>query len=346
MSRLAAMWSCGSWLQRALAVAVCFALLVLAVLPYVVSQAVVTVCSLALVFAVLAISVNVLAGLGGMVTLGQAGIFASGAYGAAYMAVRAEQPFWVQVITGLLVSLVCAAVFGVLAMRTSGVYFLMVTLAQGMIVWGLAIRLSTLTGAESGLSGIRRPEAVSDYWAYYYVCLAGMLVALGVYAVLARSPFGLGIRALSESERRVRMLGYNPPAYKFYAFMISGTLAGMAGVLYVYLNGFVSAASADFPVSGQAVLMVIIGGVGTLIGPVIGAFAIVFGQNYISFYTERWNLILGMIYILVILFARQGVVGLVGGRFGRPATSAPTVHDMTGAALPQRDVSGASAVRQ
>lgn len=328
MSRFLASWIHASWIQRLLVALGLVALVLLCVMPYVASQSTVTVCSLALVFAVLAISVNVLAGLGGMVTLGQAGIFASGAYGTAYMAVRAEQPFWVQVGTGLLVALACAAVFGVLAMRTSGVYFLMVTLAQGMIVWGLAIRLSDLTGAESGLSGVRRPEFIGAYWTYYYVCLGGMMAAMVAYWIMARSPFGLGIRALSESERRVRMLGYNPPAYKFYAFMLSGGLAGMAGVMYVYLNGFVSAASADFPISGQAVLMVIIGGVGTLIGPVIGAFAIIFGQNYISYYTERWNLILGVIYILVILFARQGVVGLVNGWRRGTSASAPPTEDL------------------
>ncbi|MGH8867468.1 MAG: branched-chain amino acid ABC transporter permease [Actinomycetes bacterium] len=277
-------------------------------LPYVIDAYLVSIVSLALIFAIFAMSIDLLAGYGGMVSLGHAGILASAAYGTGYVATHGGG-YAAQIGMGLVVGLGTTAVFALTAMRTSRVYFLMATLAMGMIVWGLSIRMYKVTGAENGLRGIVRPPAVEAYWKYYYLCFALLLLSGGLLWVVVRSPFGYGLRAMRDSEERVRMLGYSTTLHKFYAFMLSGLFASVAGVLFVYQNEFISPSDAEFLVSGNGVLMVIVGGVGTLIGPVIGAFVIVMSENILSVYVERWPTVLGLVFIGTILFAQSGFVG-------------------------------------
>lgn len=277
-------------------------------LPYVVSPFLVDITSLALVFALFAMSIDLLAGFAGLVSVGHAGILATAAYGVGYVATHGGG-YAQQILVGLGVGLLATGVFGLMAMRTSRVYFLMVTLAQGMIVWGLSIRLFSVTGAENGLRGILRPPAVSAYWKYYYLCLAVLFLCGGLMWVIVRSPFGYGLRGLQGSEERIRMLGYNSALHKFYAFVLSGFFASVAGVLFVYHNEFISPSAAEFLVSGNGVLAVVLGGVGTLVGPALGAFVIVAAENFLSVYVERWPTVLGLIFIITILFAPNGFVG-------------------------------------
>jgi branched-chain amino acid transport system permease protein len=279
-----------------------------AALPYVGTPYGVSIVTLALVFALFALSINVLAGYAGLVTLGQGGLLGASAYGVAYMAVRQGAGYPEQIAVGLGVGLVASAVFALMAMRTTKVYFLMVTMAQGMIVWGIVYRATTL-GSENGLRGIYRPPLVAPYYRFYYICFSALVLSALVMWILSRSPFGLSLRGLKESETRLRMLGYNPMLTKFYAFMISGFFASVAGVLYAYYHQFVSPAAPQFMTSGRGVLMVIIGGVGTLAGPVLGAFIIIFIENIVSAYLDRWLTLLGMVFILTIMFAPSGLVG-------------------------------------
>lgn len=297
-----------------LTAAVKLALLVVALavgiaFPYLVSPFVVSITSLALIFGLFAMSIDLLGGFGGLITLGQAGIMATAGYGVGYVAVRLGGTHLEQILVGLGAGIVVSIVFALLAMRTTGIYFIMVTLAEGMIIWGLSIRLASITGAENGLRGILRPPAVSAYWKYYYVTLAVVTICAGLLWVVTRSPFGLALRGLRESEDRLRMLGYNSTLQKFYVYSVSGVFASVAGVLFVYHNQFISPAAAEFLVSGNGVLMAILGGIGTLVGAVIGAFVIVFAENMLSSYVARWPTLLGIVFIVVILFARQGFVG-------------------------------------
>jgi branched-chain amino acid transport system permease protein len=281
-----------------------------AALPYVItSPYLVSIVTLGLIYALFAMSIDLMGGYGGHMSLGQAGIFGVGAYGVAYMASRVGAPHATQVLVGLGAAMAVSVVFALTAMRTTGVYYLMVTLAQGMIIWGLSIRLSTVTGAENGLRGVDRPEAVGAYWKYYYLCFVVVAVCAALLWLIVHSPFGLSLRGLRESDSRLRMLGYNTVATKFYGFLLSGFFAAVAGVLFAYYNEFVSPSVTEFATSGQGVLMVVLGGVGTLIGPVIGAFAVVFIENVASVYVERWPTLMGLIFIVVIMFARKGVVG-------------------------------------
>lgn len=278
-------------------------------LPYVVSPFILGTATLALIMGLFALSINLLAGYGGLVSLGQAGIMACSAYGVAYVATHGIGGHLTQVLVGLVSAIAVSTIFALMAMRTSAVYFLMVTLAQGMIVWGLAHSLTSITGSENGLTGVYRPDWVAEDWQYYYLCLAILLLCAGVMWVIIRSPFGLALRGLRESHSRLRMLGYGPTLHKFYGFLLSGFFAGVAGVLFAYNNQFVSPSVAEFATSAAAVLMVILGGIGTLSGPVIGAFVIVFAQNWLSIHVERWLTIEGIVFVILVLFAPDGFVG-------------------------------------
>lgn len=304
------------------------ALLVVAIaLPYLgVSSFAVSLTSTILVAATLASSVNFLAGQGGMVSLGHAGIAAAAAYGAGWASRQGFDPGG-QALFALGVTLVVSLIYGLLSMRTSGIYFLMVTLAVGMLIYGLAFRLSSVTGGENGISGIQRPEWMASYWMFYYVVLGAFVVLTAALWVVGNSPFGASLRGVRDSESRMKSLGYSVASYKLSAFMISGTVAGLAGLLSVWHTHFVSPSSAGVDRSVHLIVMVILGGVGTLLGPLIGAAVVVLVETVMSSYIDRWPTVLGLIFILVILFARAGIAGstrkLVRRLRRRSSSSAP-----------------------
>jgi branched-chain amino acid transport system permease protein len=279
------------------------------VLPYLTDRFIVSVMTLALIFALLALSINLL-GYAGLASLGHAGIMAVAAYALAVTALETNAGFVVQAVVGIGFGLLAAILFGLLSMRTSGVYFLMATLALGMVVWGLSIRLTSVTGGENGLRGLERPAFAEPYWGLYYLVLGVLAACLVALWVITKSPFGLALKGLRENETRIQMLGYNPAFIKIYAFALSGIFAGIAGILYAYYNRFVSPSTAGFLTSGKAVLMVILGGIGTLAGPIIGAIIITFVENVVSLFTARWPTVLGLLYIISVLFARDGIAGL------------------------------------
>jgi branched-chain amino acid transport system permease protein len=285
---------------------------VAAALPYIGgSSYVISLVTTILIGGILASSLNFLVADGGMASLGHGAIAAASAYGAAW-ASKAGYDTATQALIALGVTVLVSFMYGVLSMRTSGIYFLMVTLALGMVVYGLAFRLSAVTGGENGISGIARPEFIFEYWTYYYFVLGAFIFTTVLLWVVSRSPFGASLRGIRDSETRMRSLGYTVPAYRLGAFMISGTVAGFAGLLSVWLTHFVSPSSAGVHRSVLLIVMVILGGVGTVLGPLIGAAVVVLVENVLSNTVERWPTVLGLIFILVILFARAGIVGTIG----------------------------------
>ena len=302
-------------------------LVVLFALPYFgVSNFVLGLASTILIAAVLASSVNFLAGDGGMVSLGHGAIAAASAYAVAW-ASREGFDSTVQILIAVGVTLVVSFLYGVLSMRTNGIYFLMVTLAIGMLIYGLAFRLSSVTGGENGISGVAAPHGLEEEWVYYYFVLGAFVISTTVLWVVSNSPFGASLRGLRDSESRMRSLGYNVAQYKLGAFMISGSVAGLAGLLAVWHINFVSPSSAGVERSVLLIVMVILGGIGTVLGPLIGASVVVLVENVLSSYVDRWPTALGLIFILVILFARAGIAGsvpkLVAKLRGRAPTSSP-----------------------
>jgi branched-chain amino acid transport system permease protein len=290
----------------ALLIALAFALPYIGGTSYVISLV-----TTILIAAILASSLNFLVGDAGMASLGHGAIAAASAYGAGW-ASKAGHDIGTQVLIALAITLVVSFMYGVLSMRTSGIYFLMVTLALGMVVYGLAFRLSSVTGGENGISGIKRPEFIGEYWTYYYFVLGAFIFVTVLLWVVSRSPFGASLRGIRDSETRMRSLGYTVPAYRLGAFMISGTVAGFAGLLSVWLTHYVSPSSAGVHRSVLLIVMVILGGVGTVFGPIVGAAVVVLVENVLSNQVERWPTVLGLIFILVILFARAGIVGSIG----------------------------------
>jgi len=190
----------------------------------------------------------------------------------------------------------------------------MITLALGMVVWGLAFRWVSMTKGDNGIAGVPRPElglpwSMAAPLPFFYVVLVAALLAWALLGLLVRSPFGLTLQGIRESESRMRALGYNVWLHKYLAFVLSGAFAGFAGVFWAYYNGFVSPVDVQLVTSVETLLMVALGGPGTLAGPALGAALIVFLKNFVSVYTKRWLLILGAVYIGVILFAPRGVLG-------------------------------------
>jgi branched-chain amino acid transport system permease protein len=268
----------------------------------------------AAIVAILAMSLDVLLGYTGLPSLGHAAYFGVAAYAVGILGTDYRRGFLTCLLVGLVLATLTAAVFGLLAIRASGTYFLMITLALGMVVWGLAFRWVSMTKGDNGISGVPRPElplpwSLAAPLPFFYFALAATLLAWALLGLLVRSPFGLGLMGIRESESRMRALGYNVWLHKYLAFVIAGAFAGFAGVFWAYYNGFVSPVDVQLVTSVEALLMVALGGPGTLAGPALGAAVIVFLKNFVSVYTKRWLLILGAVYIGVILFAPRGVLG-------------------------------------
>lgn len=292
-------------------------LLLQAVAPLALSSYHLALLTQALIFAILAMSLDLLLGYTGLPSLGHAAYLGIGAYCVAILTTRYGADFWVTLLVGLVLAMLVAAVFGLVALRASGVYFLMITLALGMVVWGLAHRWVSLTQGDNGIPGVPPPD-VGLPWSlgppvpFYYFALAAFLLALGLLGVVVRSPFGQSLVGIRESESRMRTLGYHVWLHKYIGFVIAGTFGGFSGVLWAYYNRFVSPADVELSTSVEALLMVALGGRGTLLGPAVGAAVIVFLKNVVSVYTERWLLILGAVYIATIMYAPDGIAGGIG----------------------------------
>jgi branched-chain amino acid transport system permease protein len=262
-----------------------------------------------LIFALLAMSIDILEGYAGRTTLCHGALFGVSAYVLLYHVIEIGGSVWAGVVFGVIASTAVAVIFALLAVRTSGVYFLLLTLALGMIVWGISLRWSTVTGGENGIRGRVRPEALSDPPSFYYFVLAVFVVLVALMWRFVNSPFGRTLKGIRESESRMRTLGYNVNLHLFIGFVVSGFFAGVAGVLYGFFNNYVSPASVGLNQSVTGLLMALVGGAGTLFGGLIGAIVMISLQVFVSGYTERWSMVLGMMFIVIMIFAPDGVIG-------------------------------------
>jgi branched-chain amino acid transport system permease protein len=267
------------------------------------------------ILAILAMSLDLLLGYTGLPSLGHAGFFGVAAYAVGILSTTYHAGFWISVAGGLLTGIVLAALFGLIVSHVRDVYFLMITLALGMVLWGLSYRWIPVTGGDNGISGIPRLEAHLGLPAagpipFYYLALLVLAASSALMVLLVRSPFGLTLRGIRENERRMRSLGYNTWLHCYLSYVLSGAFASVAGVMWAYYNGFVSPTYLDLTASSELFLMVTLGGPATLAGPVLGAGAIVLLKNVMSAYTARWLLVLGIVYIVTIMWAPQGIWNL------------------------------------
>ena len=271
----------------------------------------------ALVLGIIAMSVDLLLGYTGLPSLGQAAYLGMGAYLTAILASTygfgLGGGFWIVVVLGMLAGAAAAAVFGLFAVRAGGVYFLMITLALGMCVWGLAYRWNSLTGGDNGINMPGRPEfgiSLSDDLNYFYLVLFFFVLSLGALYVLVRSPFGRSLVGIREREVRMRILGYNTWLHKYLAFVIAGAFGGLAGVLWAHLTGIVSPGDVILTTSVDVLLMVVLGGPGTLVGGAIGAGVVTFLREYLATVVPWWQYVLGAVYVLTILYLPGGLMGI------------------------------------
>jgi branched-chain amino acid transport system permease protein len=293
---------------RAVMVAV-VVIAVAAAMPLVLTNYQVGLATEILIFGVLAMSIDILAGFAGRTSLGHGAIFGVSTYVVVYATAQAGLSPATAFVLGILAATLVAVIFGLLAVRTSGVYFLLLTLALGMIVWGICLRWTQVTGGENGMRGDVRPEWLITHRAFYWAVL--VVASLVSYAMwrFVRSPFGLTLLGIRDSESRMRSLGYNVSVHLFVGFAVSGFFAGIAGALYAMFNNFVSPSTVALAQSVEGVLMMIAGGVGTLFGGFVGAAAIIALENVVSAYTERWQMVLGVTFILIMIFTPEGIIG-------------------------------------
>ncbi|HYB43138.1 MAG TPA: branched-chain amino acid ABC transporter permease [Candidatus Methylomirabilis sp.] len=271
-----------------------------------------------LIWAIFAMSLDLLMGYAGMVSFGHSAFFGIGGYVGALLLKAAPGALSAVVLPAVAAGL-CALAIGALSIRVSGVYFIMLTLAFSQMFYAATFQSGWL-GAEDGIVGVPRPvvagfELGRPGGFHLYLVAVCAAAALALCRVV-RSPFGDVLRGIHENEARMQALGYPVGRYKLLAFSIAGLVAGLAGSLYAQLVGSITPDAFFWTTSGEVLLMVIIGGVGTLGGSALGAAAFILLQSLVSSYTERWMLILGLAFILFVLFAPGGIVGVLRGRIG------------------------------
>ena len=271
----------------------------------------VNIASQILIWAMFALALNVLVGWAGLVSLGHAGLFGVASYAAAWL-VAAGWGHLAAALFALVVTLGVSAVFGLLSLRTAGIGFIMITLAIGQILWGIAYRWIGLTNGDNGIIVQSRPLPLGlDLGVpsrFYLLTLAVFVLVYAAMRALDRSPFGMSLRGTRDQPRRMTALGYHVWLIRFLAILFSGFFSGVAGLLFVYYHQFVSPHVLSLASSAEALLMVIAGGTGTLLGPIVGAALVVIMKTVASAYIERWNLVLGAIFVAIVVFMPEGLV--------------------------------------
>lgn len=279
-----------------------------------------TILTQVLIFGIFAMSLDLLVGYTGMVSLGHAAFFGLGTYAAGYTAVHWTSNALVTILAALVVAGLGALVIGYLSIRVRGVYFLMITLAFAQMIYALTIKLESVTGGSDGLAGIPRPSLGFEsglLWQglpFYYYVLVGFVIVSVLLTRLVRSPFGRVLVGIRENEARMQAIGYNTQRLKLATFVVAGILAGYSGALFSAYQGIAAPSSLHWGTSGNVLIMVIIGGAGTLSGPVLGAATFLLLQHLVSSATQRWQLIAGAVFIFFVLALRRGLISLFRSR--------------------------------
>ena len=273
-----------------------------------------------LVMALAAMSLNFLLGFTGVLSFGHAAYFGLGAYGAGMVIKYLVPSTPLGILAGVAIGTLAAAIVGALIVRLRGVYFAMVTIAFGQVFFFIAFRWNDVTGGDDGLSGWKRQPVdlgftriniLGNDKAFYYLVLLCFAIAAGVMAALLRSPFGRSLLAIRENERRARYLGIPVEFHIWASFVISCLFVSLAGTLYALLNNFTDPRALRWDMSGNFVIMAVLGGMRSFWGPLIGAAIFVVLQDYVSSQTENWMSFIGLFFVVVVLFFPRGVLGII-----------------------------------
>ena len=265
-----------------------------------------------LIASVFALSLNLLVGFGGMTSLGHASFLGVAAYLSALLTSRYGFAHGPAAIVSIAGTTAMAAVFGIIALRASGLGFLMITLALSQVLWGLAYRMSNVTNGDNGIAGLTRPMplgiSLDSAASFYWFALVVAVTAFLMMTTFVSSAFGSSLKGVRDQPRRMAALGFNPWMIRWITFIYAGFWGGVAGLLYVYYNKYIHPTSLSTTSSAEALLGVIAGGSGTLTGPAVGAALVLLLKNYASAYVERWNMLLGLVFLIIVLVMPTGIV--------------------------------------
>ena len=299
-------------MRRALGLA---ALVALAVGPWVLARHQLSILTDLLIFGLFALSLDLILGYTGMVSFGHAAYFGLGAYGSALVLIHFGQPIPVALLAGALLAGVVALPVGWFSTRAAGIYFAMLTLAFAQLLYTVAYKWRDLTGGSDGITGVPKTAlfwggpSLASPRAFYFVVAVSVVLSLVACWALMSSPFGRALQAIRENERRFIALGRDSRPFKVVVFVIAAAFAGLAGALFAPFRGFASPEVMFWVLSGQGLMMVVMGGIGTLVGPIVGAMVFILIQEIMSSYTEHWMIFTGAVFVLMVIFLPGGLVG-------------------------------------
>ncbi len=301
--------------------------LLLLLLPLLAGDFYINLASQILIASIFALSLNLLVGFGGMTSLGHASYLGVAAYVSALLTSRYGFEHGAAAALSILGTVAMAGLFGVIALRATGLGFLMITLALSQVLWGLAYRMSNVTNGDNGIAGLSRPSpfglSLETAPAFYWFTLVIAALSLLLMAIFVSSSFGSSLKGVRDQPRRMAALGFNPWMIRWITFVYAGFWGAVAGLLYVYYNKYIHPTSLSTTSSAEALLGVIAGGSGTLGGPVVGAALVLLLKNYASGYIERWNMLLGLVFLFIVLVMPSGIVpglrALARSLRGRPS---------------------------
>ncbi len=283
-------------------------LVLLALIPLVSGEYYVNLTSQILIFAVFAASINLLLGYGGLPTLGHSAYLGIAAYISALVSLKLGLGHWAAAPVALVATTLMACAFGLIALRAAGLGFLMLTLALSQVLWGTAYRWVGLTDGDNGLRGLSRPFGLDDATSFYYFTLAVAAFSIWMMARFVHSPFGAALKGTRDQPRRMSALGHHVWMIRWITFVYAGFWGGVSGLLFVYYHKYIHPVSLSLANSAEGLLAVIAGGSGTLAGPLVGAAIVMLLKNWVSAYIERWNMLLGFVFVAIVVFMPEGVV--------------------------------------
>lgn len=263
-----------------------------------------------LILGIAAVGTNLLLGYTGMLSFGQAMFFGLGAYCAGVLTTRYGLSAFAAIPAAVVVTAIAAYLIGLVCVRRSGLYFIMITFAFNQMLYFVAYSWTTVTGGEDGLPGVRRPALIDDQWSFYVFTVLVFLVSLYIMKRFVDSPTGRILQAIRDNPARAAATGHDVGRYKLIAFVMAGLFTGLAGAVFAYIFGIVPIDKIHWMFSGVIVFMTLIGGSGSFIGPVIGAVFYTWLEETVPHYWDRWPMILGIAFALVVLFFRTGIAGM------------------------------------
>jgi len=277
-------------------------------LPFAMGEYYINLTSQIFIFAIFVSSINLLLGYGGLPTLGHASYLGVAAYACALLYLKAGASHFVAALLALLGTTLMAAIFGLIALRAAGLGFLMLTLALSQVLWGTAYRWVSLTDGDNGLRGLTRPFGLDGAMPFYYFVLAVTAGSIWFMARYVASPLGAALKGTRDQPRRMAALGHHVWMVRWITFIYAGFWGGVSGLLFVYYHKYIHPVSLSLSNSAEGLLAVIAGGSGTLAGPLAGAAIVMLLKNYVSAYIERWNMLLGFVFVFIVIFMPEGVV--------------------------------------